>query len=436
MILITGATGHIGNVLTKQLKEKDAAEEIRVLLLPQEDYSCLDGLGLEIVRGDIRSYEDVLSAVQGCDKVFHLAGMIDIGRKGLSSLYDVNVGGTRNVVDACLACGVKRLVYVSSVHALPEPPRGQLIRESEDFPCSGLLGHYALSKSQATAEVYRGIRSGLDAVIIFPTGIIGPDDYKFSELGRVLLYGLQRPRRVMFGFQGEYDFVDVRDVASGLIAAMERGKAGEGYLLSGHRISVSDLFRTVQGTMGCHPRMLNIPAFLIRLAAPFSEFFGSLFRQRPLLTPYSFAVLQSNCLVDGSKAARDLGYHPRPAEVTLLESTEWMKQYTRILKEKALEKMAQQSAAKKREQNAVIAANAAARAAKEAGAASARAEKAAAKAALAAQKAAAVAEKARECAVLAAEKAQEYAALSPSLPKKSGRVRRWRGRKKVAQPIQ
>ena len=322
MILITGATGHIGNVLTKQLKEKNAAEEIRVLLLPQEDYSCLDGLGLEIVRGDIRSYEDVLSAVQGCDKVFHLAGMIDIGRKGLSSLYDVNVGGTRNVVDACLACGVKRLVYVSSVHAIPEKPRGCPITEDCKLAPGLVDGDYAKSKATATNLVLDAAAQGLNASVVFPSGIIGPGDVQggsFTSMAESFLAG-----RLPFAVRGGYDFVDVRDVAQGLLACCEKGLPGKGYILSGHYATIGRMLQMVGAAAQRRYRPLCLPLSLAKLAAPCYERRSLRAGKQLFFTPYSVSVLGSNGQFSHSAATECFAYEPRPMEQTLQDMTAWL----------------------------------------------------------------------------------------------------------------
>ena len=188
MILVTGATGHIGNVLVRKLSERYPQETLRVLLQHGERLDPFDGLELELYYGDIRKDADVRRAVNGARLVFHLAGIIETAPRKPQLLHQVNIGGTRNIVEACLEYQVERLVYVSSVHALADLPDDQTICETKDFPCLDLLGTYAQTKSNATAVVYDGISRGLDAVIVFPSGVIGPYDYRLSELGRMLKY--------------------------------------------------------------------------------------------------------------------------------------------------------------------------------------------------------------------------------------------------------
>ena len=149
MILITGATGHVGNNLLRSLSKK--GETLRLFLQPQESVGALEGTHFDLSVGDIRNPEDVNRAVEGCEKVYHLAGLVDIAPKQVNLLEEVNVLGTRNIVEACLKYNVKRLVFISSVHALPESPKGSKLKElgAAAFPNTTLLGAYAVSKSKA-----------------------------------------------------------------------------------------------------------------------------------------------------------------------------------------------------------------------------------------------------------------------------------------------
>ena len=322
MILVTGATGHIGNVLVRKLFEKYPQETIRVLLLPREKVDMFDGLTLELIYGDIRRADIVRKAVKGARLVFHLAGLIDIAPRHPRLLNQVNIGGTGNVVAACLQEHVERLIYVSSVHALPDLPDNQLITEIKDFPVPGLLGPYAQSKSAATALVYDGIASGLDAVVVFPSGVIGPFDYQRSQMGRLLKYlSTQGWLKLVMSFDGAYNFVDVRDVVDGLLAAAENGRCGEGYILSGHRITMRELIRLARQSLGQpQPVVFFAPAWMIWTAAWLTGGFCRLFRIKPLFTPYSVAVLFSNSNISHEKASRELGYQPRPLLDTFRDS--------------------------------------------------------------------------------------------------------------------
>ncbi|MEO0086316.1 MAG: NAD-dependent epimerase/dehydratase family protein, partial [candidate division WOR-3 bacterium] len=178
LTVITGATGHVGNVLVRELRAR--GRRVRALVPDFEDRSCLDGLGVEICTADVREPDSLVRGLAGADVVFHLAGLVSITGDRAGQLRVVNVTGTRNVVRACRQVGVGRLVYTSSVHALPEPPCGVPLRETARFDPARVLGDYARSKAEASREVLAGVEEGLDAVMVFPSGIIGPYDYRPS----------------------------------------------------------------------------------------------------------------------------------------------------------------------------------------------------------------------------------------------------------------
>lgn len=333
MILITGATGHVGNTLVHDLAKK--GYDLRLFLQPNEAVGALDGLKFDLVCGDIRDPEAVDRAVAGCDHVFHLAGLIDISPKDAKLLEEINVDGTRNIVRSCLKYKVQRLVYISSVHAIPEPPKGTAIREPgrSAFPDKSLKGAYAISKSKATAAIYEGIDQGLDAVMLFPSGIIGPGDYRGSQMGKVIRYLLGKNRsKTLPCFQGSYNFVDVRDVSYALQAAMEKGHPGEGYIISGHTMTIPQLFRHVAKWMGkTKVKLVMFPGWLVMAAARVVQRFAHLFNRKPFFTPYSLEVLDSNSEMDASKAETDLGFKARPLEETLDETASWLTRHTPLL---------------------------------------------------------------------------------------------------------
>ena len=334
MILITGATGHIGNILVKQLADRYPDEKLRVFLLPGERVDMFSGLTLELIFGDIRRAGEVRRAVNGARLVFHLAGLIDTAPRRPELLDQVNVGGTRNVVDACLEYHVERLVYVSSVHALPDLPDNQLISEIKDFPVPDLLGPYARSKSAATAVVYDGIARGLDAVVVFPSGVIGPFDYQKSQMGRLLRYlSTQGWVRLVMTFDGAYNFVDARDVVAGLIAAAEKGRCGEGYILSGHRVTMREVIRLEREALNQRqPRIFRTFNGLVRFAARITHISCRILHIKPIFTPYSIAVLESNSNISHEKATRELSYEPRPLLDTFRDSLDWMAEKGQIRK--------------------------------------------------------------------------------------------------------
>jgi dihydroflavonol-4-reductase len=319
MITVTGATGHIGNVLVKKLLKQ--GEEVRVLVLPHEDLTPIEGLDVEIVEGDVRDLPSLFLAFEGVRMVYHLAGIITISPGDEDFVYQVNVVGTRNVVEACIQRGVTRLIYTSSVHALREPPEGKVIDESCAFYTDSQRGAYDRTKAQASTEVMKGIQRGLDAVIVAPSGVLGPCDYRISQLGHMIL---SFAKGDLPGYvEGAYDFVDVRDVAEGMILAALNGKSGEVYILSGERVTVDELMLKLQKITGKSPPRFKAPLWLAKSVGRWADLYHRISGAKPLITEYSADVLASNSLISCDKARRDLGYNTRSLEHSLEDSVQW-----------------------------------------------------------------------------------------------------------------
>jgi dihydroflavonol-4-reductase len=322
MVVVTGATGHIGNVLVRQLLAK--GERVRAVIPPAEDLTPLKDLKLEIVEGDVCNINSLMQAFESSDIIYHLAGIISIlpGRDKL--LDQVNVAGTQNVIKACMETGVKRLVYTSSIHAIAEPPHGTIIDET--FPCNPdrVPDGYGKSKARATLAILEGVEQGLNAVIVHPTGVIGPYDYRISEMGQLIIDFVNDKLKAYI--DGTYDFVDVRDVASGIILAGEKGQSGERYILSGEQISVHQLMLMLQEISGVKAPSLVVPIWLARIAARFSPLYYQLTRAKPRFTTYSIDVLCSNSQICSDKARRQLGFTTRPLRQSINDAISWFKE--------------------------------------------------------------------------------------------------------------
>ena len=260
--------------------------------------------------------------------VYHLAGIISIVSGKSDLLHQVNVMGTRNVVEACLKSDVRRLVYTSSIHAFVEPHHGTVIDERLPIDPDKVIGEYAKSKAQATLEVLKGVKQGLEAVIVFPTGVIGPYDYKISEMGGLVIDFVKG--KISAYIDGAYDFVDVRDVVIGHILACEKGRKGEGYILSGERITVRELFLMLEEVTGVKAPSFKIPLWLTRIITAFTPLYYTLTNTKPRLTNYSIQTLNSNSLISCEKARYELGYSPRPIIETIKDSIQWFKETGRL----------------------------------------------------------------------------------------------------------
>lgn len=321
MDLVTGATGHIGNVLVRTLLQK--GRKVRALVLPGEDLTPLQGLDVEIVAGDVLCCDSLQPAFSGIDVVFHLAGMISI-LPGYDDLVErVNVRGTQNTLQAALDAGVQRFIYTSSIHAINRLPHGAVIDERVPFDPVSAISAYDRSKAIASLAVLASVCHGLDAVIACPTGVIGPYDFRLSEMGALIKDCIaQKPQLYV---DGAYDFVDVRDVAAGLLQVSQGGRSGEIYILSGEQISVRRILETVLETTGKRFTMLRIPMRLARFAATFTPLHYRLWHLRPRFTRYSLATLQSNSVISHAKASRELGYAPRGLRQSLVDTVAWLR---------------------------------------------------------------------------------------------------------------
>ena len=322
MIVVTGATGQMGNVLVRQLLAE--RETVRAVVPSWEDTTPLQELKVELVDGDVRNLDALQRAFEGADLVYHLAGIASYTLGNGHLLHEVNVAGTRNVVRACLETGVPRMVYASSIHAILEPDVGRIIDESLPFDPQGAVGAFATSIAMATLEVLKGVEAGLDAVIVCPTGVLGPHDYGPSEIGQLMILAATGQLRAYL--DGAYDFVDVRDVAQGLILAAENGRAGESYILCGQRNTIRDLVYLVEEASGIQAPSLRVPIPLARVVARFSPLFSGLTGTKPLFTGYSVHGLAGDCLTTCGKATLEMGYWPRPLRESVGDTLHWYKE--------------------------------------------------------------------------------------------------------------
>lgn len=321
MWLVTGATGHIGNVLVRKLLER--GEKVRVLILPGESRESIQGLNVEAVEGDVLNLDSLFESFQGVRGVFHLAGVISILPEKDSFMQRVNVEGTRNVIRAALETGIQKLVYTSSIHAIKRIDTG-VIDEALPYDPDNPYGDYDRSKAQATLDVQQAAQAGLEAVIVCPTGVIGPYDFRGSMMGHVIRTAAEKKPTLYV--DGAYDFVDVRDVVDGLIAAAENGKRGESYILSGQKISVRYLLETVREITGQGFVLLKMPFELAKWAAQFTPRYYQLTKTSPRFTPYSLEVLKSNSNISHEKATRELGYQPRTLYESIADTVKWFLQ--------------------------------------------------------------------------------------------------------------
>jgi dihydroflavonol-4-reductase len=305
--VVTGGSGYVGTNLVDVLRR--AGRPVRVVdLRPPADPT------VDWVRADVRDAAAMSAAVRGADVVFHLAAVISLTGGQRGRVASTNVGGVRAVGQAARAAGI-RMVHCSSVHAfdLTAPADGP-IDETHRRATDAGLPVYDRSKAAGEAALRDLVANGLDAVAVNPTGILGPRDDVPSRIGAGIL-ALWR-RRLPAIVEGGFDWVDVRDVVAGLLAAGERGRTGESYLLPGHRLAARDLVRLAAGVGGVRtPRTL--PLWALRPVAPLATVLGRLHDSPLLPTSDALHALATFPRVNGQKATHELGHRPRPLESTL-----------------------------------------------------------------------------------------------------------------------
>ena len=319
--LVTGACGHLGGTLVRLLERTGA--QVRGLRLPSEQ--ARDRAHVTYYPGDVRDRDSLRPLFRGLAGrevvVFHTAAIVDISGEVTPQMHDVNVNGTKNILALCREYGVKRLVYVSSVHAIPEKDGYAVLREVDRFSPQQVTGGYAKTKAEATQAVLDAAAQGLDAVVVHPSGILGPFDGTGNHLVQLVkeYAGGKLPACV----KGGYDFVDVRDVAAGCLAAAEKGRSGQCYILSNRHYEVQEVLAMAKTL--CHGRRLPVlPMWMAQAAEPLLGWVARVKKQRPLYTKYSLYTLRSNDRFDHGKATAELGYRPRDLRQTVRDTLRWL----------------------------------------------------------------------------------------------------------------
>jgi dihydroflavonol-4-reductase len=325
LVAVTGATGHLGACLVRQLVQQ--GHRVRALVRGEPGATILPP-EVETQPGDVRDPEAMRRLATGAEVVYHLAAMISIVGPMNGLVEEINVGGARTTARAALEAGVRRFVHVCSVHAFQQHPIDQPLDEDRARVVPGKAPAYDVSKAAGEAEVRALIAQGLDAVIVHPSGVIGPFDYRPSRMGQVFLdlYHRRMPGLVAGGF----DWVDVRDVCRGIQAAAAHGRVGESYLLSGTYKRMVELGALVQEITGARPPRMTSPMWLARMSAPFMHTWARVRRAEPLYTSEALVALRGNPCYVRAKAERELGHRPRPIEATIRDGYAWFAAQERL----------------------------------------------------------------------------------------------------------
>ena len=315
--VVTGASGHVGNSLIRALLSE--SRQVRVLV--HRNTSPFDGLIVEKIRGDICDVDSLSTAFAGSDVVYHLAARVSIEMTGWEKLHAINTIGARNVADACLKTGVRRLIHFSSIDAIEQKPVDIPVDEKSPPAHGQKHPPYDRSKAAGEAEIQAAVERGLDAVVINPTAIIGPYDFQPSHQGQMLLSMARGKLPALV--KGGFDWVDVRDVVYGAMQAEKSAPRGSKYILGGHWASLADIARMVEQATGTSSPGFTCPLWLASAGAPLVTAFEHLRGRRPLYTRASIIAINSNRHIKHEKAEKELDYHPRPLEQTIRDTLDW-----------------------------------------------------------------------------------------------------------------
>ena len=306
--MITGASGHVGSTLVNKLLEDK--QDVRVFVLPQEKE--LVPKDVEIFTGDVTDKESLRPFFERGDYdemiLVHAAGIVYLSTEDNPLVWKVNYEGTKNVLDLSVEYGIDRFIYISSVDVMPEKRYPEIMAEVDHFDPEEREGLYARSKAAASQLVLDYAAKGLNASLVQPTGIIGPGDERGNNHA-IKMIRLMYKYDLPFYVGGGYDFVDVRDVAEGIILCAEKGRSGQCYILSGDFISAKELIQCIREYRGRSVRILKVGEPLARFFAPISEKAAKLFGDKhPAYTPYAIDTVYSACHYSHEKASTELGY--------------------------------------------------------------------------------------------------------------------------------
>ncbi len=328
LYLLTGAAGFLGSNICRELLERGDA--VRAFVLKGDPAAKYIPEGVEIFEGDLCSAED-------CSRFFdveistktvciHCASMVTVNPDYNEKLIAVNVGGTENIIAACKShpecC---KLVYVSSTGAIPELPKGQAIREVsqfEPYDDNQVVGWYSRSKAMATQRVLDAAAEGLNACVVHPSGILGPNDHAISETTGTIIKIMNGEMPI--GMGGSFNLCDVRDLAYGTVAAADKGRKGECYILGNKEVTLKEVARMLHDACGCKQPLFYVPISMAYRLAEQMERKAARTGEKPMMTKFAVYNLDRNNRFDYSKAEKELGYHTRPYAETLRDEARWL----------------------------------------------------------------------------------------------------------------
>jgi len=319
-ILVTGGTGFVGSNLAAALVKE--GYHVRILRRSSSDLSAIRDIDAEQIIGDIRDKDSVEKAVKGCDTVFHAAALVSYWKRRRQELFDINIRGTANVVDACLAAGVEKMVHTSSIAAVGFAGRGLLADEETRFNWEPYDIGYRISKHRAEQEVLRGVRQGLPAVIVNPSVIVGERDIHFN--GGQIIRDVYK-KRIFYYVDGGISIVYVADVVQGHLEAARQGRIGERYVLSGENLTHREVLAITAEVVGGIRPFLRLPLMVAKGLAMGAELAAALTNTKPWISRELVAGIHLPVWFSCEKAKRELAYSVTPFRTAVERTFEWYK---------------------------------------------------------------------------------------------------------------
>lgn len=328
--LVTGGAGFLGSTICRQLVER--GEKVRTLVLPNDKSAKYIPADVEIIKGDLcdkNSLEKFFTVPDGTESVvLHIASIVTVSPEYNQKVMDVNVGGTQNIIELCLKHNeCRKLVYCSSTGAIPEI--SGVIGETDRFDADKVEGCYSQSKALATQAVLNAVRNnGLNACIVHPSGILGPDDYAVGETTGTLIKIIKGDMPV--GIKGSFNLCDVRDLAKGTISAADKGKKGSCYILANEEVSFKDFSKLVSEESGCNKVKFFLSIKFADIIAGSLEKKAKKNNTKPLMTRFSVYNLARNNKFSSEKARKELGYTTRSYRETIRDEIKWLRSTGKI----------------------------------------------------------------------------------------------------------
>jgi len=317
--LVTGATGFLGSHVARQLVTR--GDSVRVLARPTSELRALSGLAVERVIGDLRDPVSLDRAVEGASCVYHVAADYRLWARNPREIYDSNVVGTRNLLEASRRAGVKRFIYTSTVATIAIPAHGTLPNERTEATLQDMVGAYKRSKFLAEQEALHAVDRGVPVIVANPTTPVGPGDWKPTPTGKIIVDFLngKLPGYVDTGL----NFVPVEDAAAGHIAVAEKGRVGERYLLGGENLTLRELLEMMSSASGLPAPRLRLPHVVAFAAACASTSFARLTNREPGIPIDSVRIARHKMFVDCTRAPRELGFSAGPVAEAIDRAVRW-----------------------------------------------------------------------------------------------------------------